>query len=179
MNTTETTANANTADKAATVAAQAVNVAPEKAASKKGASQKKGAPKGQKAAKGAKTRTAPPKKTKAGKKTAKPAQVKKAGTPRAESKTAKILEMIGRGKGASLAEIMKAPAGRHTRSGASSPPRARSTASRSNPRRMRRAIASTSYVVHHIACSMRSTLLCGVGGVQRGTAAETEGFRSA
>jgi hypothetical protein len=103
MNTETTTS----ADKAATVAEQGASVAPEKAASKKGASQKKGAPKGQKAAKGAKTKTAPPKKTKAGKKTAKPARVKKAGTPRAESKTAKILEMIGRAKGASLAEIMK------------------------------------------------------------------------
>ena len=122
MTSTETTANANTADKAANVAAQGAHVAPEKAPSKKGATQKKGAPKGQKAAKGAKHKVASPKKEakgaskkpgKAGKKAAakpvaKPAAAKKAGTPRAESKTAKILEMIGRAKGASLAEIMKA-----------------------------------------------------------------------
>ena len=44
---------------------------------------------------------------KAGKK-AKPAQVKEASTPRAESKGAKILELIGRPKGATLAEIVKA-----------------------------------------------------------------------
>ncbi|MBI4905577.1 MAG: DUF3489 domain-containing protein, partial [Acidobacteria bacterium] len=66
----------------------------------------KGAPKGQKAAKGAKAKAAAPKKeAKASKKAAKPAREK---TPRAESKTAKILEMIGRAKGATLAEIMKA-----------------------------------------------------------------------
>jgi hypothetical protein len=40
------------------------------------------------------------------KKAAKPAP--KAATPRAESKGAKILEMIARAKGATLAEIMKA-----------------------------------------------------------------------
>src|SRR5262249_45165957 len=44
---------------------------------------------------------------KAGKKAVKPT-VTKVGTPRAESKGAKILELIGRPKGASLAEIMKA-----------------------------------------------------------------------
>ena len=44
---------------------------------------------------------------KAGKKS-KPAHTKEASTPRAESKGAKILELIGRPKGASLAEIMKA-----------------------------------------------------------------------
>jgi uncharacterized protein DUF3489 len=103
---TETTTNADTA---ATVAAQGAHVAPEKASPKKGTSPKKGAPKGQKPAKSGRTRAVPPKKAaKAGKKTAKPAPAKKAGTPRAESKTAKILEMIGRAKGASLGEIMKA-----------------------------------------------------------------------
>jgi len=84
----------------AAVAEQGAHVAPEKAPSKKGASQKKGAPKGQKTAKGAKA--------KAGKKTAKPARTKEARVPRAESKGAKIIEMIGRAKGATLAEIMKA-----------------------------------------------------------------------
>jgi hypothetical protein len=43
-----------------------------------------------------------------GKKAAKPVSIKEAGAPRAQSKGAKILEMIGRPKGATLAEIMKA-----------------------------------------------------------------------
>src|ERR1700693_2161588 len=93
----------------AAVAEQGAHVAPEKAPSKKGASQKKGAPKGQTAAKGTKTKAATPKKgAKAAKKAAKPARTKEAGAPRAESKGAKIIEMIGRAKGATLAEIMKA-----------------------------------------------------------------------
>ena len=50
---------------------------------------------------------APKKDAKAGKK-AKPAQAKEASTPRAESKGARILELIGRPKGATLAEIVKA-----------------------------------------------------------------------
>src|SRR6266851_835759 len=92
---------------AAAVAEQGAHVAPEKAPSKKGATQKKGAPKGQKRAKGGKAKAAPPKKdAKAGRK-AKSAPAKGASTPRAESKGAKILELIGRLKGASLAEIMK------------------------------------------------------------------------
>jgi len=96
---------------AAAVAEQGAHVAPEKASSKKGASQKKGAPKGQKTAKGAKTKAATPKKeAKAGKKAAKPARTKEARAPRAESKGAKIIDMIGRAKGATLAEIMKATA---------------------------------------------------------------------
>jgi hypothetical protein len=95
-----TNAEANTA---ATVAEQGAQDAPEKASSKKGASQKKGATKGQKAA-GA---TKPQKEAKPRKAAAKPAR-KEASTPRPESKGAKILEMIGRAKGASLAEIMKA-----------------------------------------------------------------------
>lgn len=94
-----TNAESNTA---AAVAEQGAHVAPDKASSKKGASQKKGAPKGQKSAKGAK-----PAKEAKPKKAAKAAR-KEAATPRAESKGAKILEMIGRAKGASLAEIMKA-----------------------------------------------------------------------
>jgi Protein of unknown function (DUF3489) len=90
---------------AAAVAEQGAHVAPEKAPSKKGASQKKGAPKGQKTAKGAKAKVAP---KKAAKKAAKPARKKEASAPRAESKGAKIIDMIGRAKGATLAEIMKA-----------------------------------------------------------------------
>ena len=83
----------------AAVAEQGAPVAPEKAASKKAATQKKGAPKGQKTAKGAKPKAA-------AKKAAKPER--KATAPRAESKGAKILDMIARAKGATLAEIMKA-----------------------------------------------------------------------
>ena len=94
--------NAETNDKAAAVAEQGANVAQEKAPSKKGASQKKGAPKAKKSAKAA----APKKEAKPSKKAAKPER--KATAPRAESKGAKILEMIGRAKGATLAEIMKA-----------------------------------------------------------------------
>ena len=61
--------------------------------------------KGQKAAKGAKV-AASKKAAKASKKAGKPER--NATAPRAESKGAKILEMIGRAKGATLAEIMKA-----------------------------------------------------------------------
>ena len=89
------------ATQAAAVAEQGAHVAPEKAPSKKGATKKGGAPKGQKTAKRAKAKTA-------AKKAAKPARKKEASAPRAESKGAKIIDMIGRAKGATLAEIMKA-----------------------------------------------------------------------
>jgi hypothetical protein len=110
MTTPETTAT----DKTAAVAAQSAHVAPEKAPAKTAASQKKGAPKAEKTAngakQGAKARAAAPKKVakaaKASKKTAKPAR--KSAAPRAESKGAKILEMIARAKGATLAEIIRA-----------------------------------------------------------------------
>ncbi len=93
----------------ATVAEPGAPVAPEKAPSKKGASQKKGAPRGGKTAKGGKT-TAPARKkgAKADKKAAKSDRMTKASAPRAESKGAKIIEMIQRPNGATLAEIMKA-----------------------------------------------------------------------
>ena len=87
---------------AAAVAEQGAPVAPAKAASKKAATQKTSAPKGKGTAKGAK----PKKAAKAAKKAAKPER--KATAPRAESKGAKILDMIARAKGATLAEIMKA-----------------------------------------------------------------------
>jgi len=106
--TTMKTVVTETTEQAATVAEQGANVAPEKASLKKGATQKKDAPKGQKTAKGGKTQPVAPKKdAKTGKKTAKFA-AKDASAPRPESKGAKILELIGRPKGASLAEIMKA-----------------------------------------------------------------------
>jgi len=100
----------------ATAAAQGANVAPEKAPSKKGANQKKRAPKGQKSAKAAtpKKAAAPKnaalakKEAKAPKNSTKPARTKEASAPRAESKGAKILGLIGRAKGATLAEIMTA-----------------------------------------------------------------------
>ena len=91
----------------AAVAEQGAPVAPEKVPPKKAATQKKGAPKGQQTAKGAKAKAAAPKKAaKAAKKAAKPER--KSAAPRAESKGAKILDMIARAKGATLAEIMKA-----------------------------------------------------------------------
>ena len=105
IRTNMTNAEANTA---ATVAAQGAHVAPEQGPSKKGASQKKGAPKGQHAARHGKTKPAAKKKAETGKKASKPTRTKKLSTPRVESKGAKILEMIGRAKGAKLAEIMKA-----------------------------------------------------------------------
>ena len=101
-----TNAETNTA---ATVAEQGAHVAPEKASSKKQASQKKGAPKGQKAAKGRKAKAAPKKEAKADKKSAK-REATKTTAPRAESKGSKILAMIERAKGVTLAEIMKTTA---------------------------------------------------------------------
>jgi hypothetical protein len=102
-------AEATTIDTAAAVAEQGAPVAPDQSSSKKGASLKKDAPQGQKTAKEAKPKASATKKeAKAGKTAAKPAPVKEASTPRAESKGAKILELIGRPKGASLADIMKA-----------------------------------------------------------------------
>ena len=97
-----TNAEAITTDKAATVAEQGAQAAPKQASSKKGATQKKGAPRAKKTAKAA----APKKEAKASKKAAKPER--KATALRAESKGAKILELIGRPKCATLAEIRKA-----------------------------------------------------------------------
>jgi uncharacterized protein DUF3489 len=95
-----TTAETNTTDKAATIAAQGAHVAPEKAPAKKGASQKKAAPAAKRPAKKGKAKVS----AKTNKKATKP----KSPAPRAESKGAKILEMIARATGATLAEIMKA-----------------------------------------------------------------------
>jgi Protein of unknown function (DUF3489) len=107
--TTMKIAEAATTERTTAVAEQGAPVAPEKATSKKGASQKKDAPKGQNPSKGGKAPAAATKKeAKAGKKAEKPALTKETSTPRAESKGAKILALIGRAKGATLAEIMKA-----------------------------------------------------------------------
>jgi Protein of unknown function (DUF3489) len=101
-----TNVEATITENAATIAEHDAHVAPEKVSSKKGATQKKGTPKSKKAAK-SKAKALPKKEATAGKK-AKPARAKEAGTPRAESKGAKILELIGGPKGATLAEIVKA-----------------------------------------------------------------------
>ena len=106
--TTMTNAEASNIETVAAVAEQVATVAPETASSKKGASQKKGASKGQKAAEGTKAKPAAKKEAKTGKKAAKLARARESSAPRAESKGAKILELIGRPKGATLAEIMKA-----------------------------------------------------------------------
>jgi hypothetical protein len=112
-----TTAETSTTDKPAALAAQGAHVAPEKAPAKKVASQKKDALKAKKTAKGAKqgakAKAAAAKKAimaaaKASKRGTKPSATRKAAAPRAESKGAKILDMIARAKGATLAEIMKA-----------------------------------------------------------------------
>jgi hypothetical protein len=103
-----TNTEATTAENAAAVAQQGATVAPGKAPLKKGASQKKAAPKGQKTAKGKPPAAKPKREPKAHKKTAKPVQAKNTATPRADSKGSKVLALIGRPKGATLAEIMKA-----------------------------------------------------------------------
>jgi hypothetical protein len=116
------TVEPTTADQTADLGAQGAHVAPEKAAPTKAASRKNGAPEGRKTGKvgkAGKTKAATPKKAgEAGKKAARPERnaasgkkataTKKASAPRAESKGAKILEMIRRPKGATLAEIMRA-----------------------------------------------------------------------
>jgi len=93
-------------DTAARVGAPAATVAPGQASAKKGASQKKGAPQRQKTAVGGKSQAARKRKWKAPK-AGKAARARKAAAPRAESKGAQILALIGRSQGATLAEIRK------------------------------------------------------------------------
>jgi len=94
-----TNAQANTVP---TVAEQGAQGAPAKSPSKKPATQRKDAPKAKKAAKGAKA-----KKDAKVKKEPKTGRAKEAAMPRAGSKGAKVLEMIARANGASLADLMK------------------------------------------------------------------------
>ena len=102
-------AEATTTDKAAAVAEQGAQVAPEKPASKKDATKKKGAPKGQKAAKGGKAKADKPKKRPNEKVTSKKgAKVKEAAVPREFSKKSIVLDLLRRPKGATIAEIAKA-----------------------------------------------------------------------
>jgi len=111
--TTENAPAAST-ETAAAVAEQGATVAPEKASSKKTASPNKGATKSQKRAKGRKPRaptTAKPKKTTQARKAAN--RLKKAAKPKPEgvrpgSKTAAVLALLRRAKGATLTEIMHA-----------------------------------------------------------------------
>ena len=105
--TTMMNAEATITENAATVAAQGAHVAPENVSSKKGATQRKSAPKGQKGTKGKAPAAAPKKEAKASR-NAKPAHAAEASTLRAESKGAKIMELIGTVQGATLAEILKA-----------------------------------------------------------------------
>ena len=65
-------------------------------------------PKPRQQPKAPKKAAAPKKEAKATKKAAKPARAKEASAPRAESKGAMIMALIGRAKGATLAEIMTA-----------------------------------------------------------------------
>jgi hypothetical protein len=107
-----TTENVETTTKTAEVSAQGADGAPEKASAKKTASPKKGAPKGQKSAKAAKptpAAIAKPKKATRAKPAIKApkAAKRKAEGGREGSKTATILELLRRAKGATLAEIME------------------------------------------------------------------------
>jgi hypothetical protein len=109
------TENTENATKEANVGAQGAAVAPEKAPSKKVANGKKGAPKGKKSAKTAKPKPAATAKSKKATPAKTAAKAPKAAKPKAEvdvvragSKTAAILEMLRRAKGATLAEIMEA-----------------------------------------------------------------------
>jgi Protein of unknown function (DUF3489) len=99
-----TTENTENASKDAKLGAQGAAVAPEKAPANRSANPKKSAPKGQNAKVGKPKKAAP---AKASTKTSKAAQPK-ADAARDGSKTATILDLLHRAKGATLAEIMEA-----------------------------------------------------------------------
>src|ERR1700681_2008454 len=88
--------NAETNDKAATVAEQGAHVAPAKASSKKGADKKKGAPRAKKSAKSKREAKAPN------------ARKQKGATEARSNKKAEVIAMMKRPRGATLAEIMNA-----------------------------------------------------------------------
>ena len=92
--------NTETSPTATAVAEQGATVAPRKATSNKGASPKKAGPKPKRSAK-----VAPSAKGHASKKAAQ--RERKSSIPHAQSKGAMILALIGRAKGATLAEIMQ------------------------------------------------------------------------
>src|SRR5262249_5052720 len=102
---TNVNADASTPETSTAVAEQGAPVAPLKAASKKDASSKKGSSRGHGTMKGSR-KQAPKQEARAVRRRAKP--VKDASSPRGGSKGAKILDLIGRPKGATLTEIMKA-----------------------------------------------------------------------
>jgi hypothetical protein len=98
-----TNAKANTA---AAVAPQGATTASEKAPATKEATSNKATPQGRKTLRPSKTKTG--KKGKDSKKTTPSRKAKAPDGPRRDSKTARILELIRRPKGASLVEIMQA-----------------------------------------------------------------------
>jgi len=98
-------ATKSTTNEAANVAEPGAPVAPDKTSSKKGASQKNGPPKAKKVAKRAKRK--PRRRRPRPARADKPERQAKATGPGAESKSAKLLAMIGSAKGAKLAELMK------------------------------------------------------------------------
>jgi hypothetical protein len=102
-----TNAEATANDKTAAVAERGAQGMPDKAAPKKDASKKKSAPKGQKPAKRKAKAAATKKAAPPAKKAAKATASKESTTMRPESKGAKVLALISRPDGATLAEIMK------------------------------------------------------------------------
>jgi hypothetical protein len=95
-----------TNDKAATVAALSAPVALPPVSTKSAGRQKKGAPRGPKKAASGKATAASKSKPKTRKAT-KSTGTKKVAAPRADSKGARILALVGRPRGATLAEIRK------------------------------------------------------------------------
>jgi hypothetical protein len=102
-----------TTNTAAETGAQGASVTPEKTPSRKTASAKKSAPKATKAAKAGKPKAAGAAKTKKAAPTTATGKAPKAAKSKSEgtregSKTATILELLRRTKGATLSEIMEA-----------------------------------------------------------------------